>query len=90
MIEIQKHAVYEKVPLAECWDYAGPAPIDTRWIDFNKGAVINPQYRSRLVPKEINTHKRDDIFAATPPLEAKNILLSVAVTENIVWAGTKK
>ena len=90
IIEIQKHVVYEKVPLTDCWDNTGHAPINTRWIDVNKGDVINPQYRSRLVAKEINTHKRDDIFAATPPVEAKKILFSAAVTENIGWAGNKQ
>ena len=33
--------------------------------------------------KEINTNKREDLFAATPPLEAKKVLVSMAVTEGI-------
>ena len=36
-----------------------------------------------MVAKEINTNKREDLFAATPPLEAKKILFSMAATEGI-------
>ena len=32
-----------------------------------------------MVAKEIKLDKRDDLFAATPPLEAKKILFSLAV-----------
>ena len=35
--------------------------------------------------KEIKREKRDDLFAATPPLEAKKALLSMATTEGIGW-----
>ena len=52
-----------------------------RWGDINKGDDKNPKYRSRLVAKEIKIDKRDDLFAATPPLEAKKLLLSLALTE---------
>jgi len=83
MDEVNKHQVYDKVPIEECWAKTGKAPIGTRWVDINKGDDVNPEYRSRLVAKEINTGKRDDLFAATPPLEAKKALLSMAVTEGI-------
>ena len=33
--------------------------------------------------KEIKRDKREDLFAATPPLEALKILLSLALTEGI-------
>ena len=33
--------------------------------------------------QEINVGKRDDLFAATPPLEAKKMRFSMAVTEGI-------
>ena len=49
------------------------SPIGSRWVDVNKGDGDNPEYRSRLVAKDI-THVGDggeDLFAATPPLEAK-------------------
>ncbi len=40
-------------------------------------AARSPEYRCRLVPKEIKKDKREDLFAATPPLEAKKMLFSL-------------
>ena len=61
----------------------GKRPIGVRWVDVNKGDAVNPEYRSRLVAKEIKVNKREDLFAATPPLEAKKLLFSLAVTEGV-------
>ena len=83
MEEFKKHEVYIKVPMQECYERTGAAPIGTRWVDINKGDKIHPEYRSRLVAQEINVDKREDLFAATPPLEAKKILMSLAVTEGV-------
>ena len=60
MQELAKHGVYTKVPLEECWKETGMAPIGTRWVDVNKGDEDNPEYRSRLVAKEIKVNKRED------------------------------
>ena len=68
------HEVYTKVPIEEAWTVSGKAPIGTRWIDINKADDVDPEYRSRLVAQEIKRDKRDDLFAATPPLEAKRAL----------------
>jgi hypothetical protein len=35
--ELAKHGVYQKVPITECWNKTGAAPIGTRWVDVNKG-----------------------------------------------------
>ena len=59
----------------------GKAPIGCRWIDINKGDDEKPEYRSRLVAKEINRSPNAEMFAATPPLEAKKMLFSMAVTD---------
>jgi hypothetical protein len=83
MEEFRKHKVYKKVPIKQCWDETGKGPIGVRWIDINKGDADNPEYRSRLVAKEIKKDTREDLFAATPPLEAKKMLFSLAVTEGI-------
>ena len=83
MGEVKKHGVYKKVPIQECWDTTGKKPIGVRWVDVNKGDKVNPDYRSRLVAKEINRKKREDLFAATPPLETVKMLFSMAVTEGI-------
>jgi hypothetical protein len=81
MKEFGKHTVYEKVPLAQCWSRTGKKPIGVRWVDINKGDDRNPKYRSRLVAMEFNCDKREDLFAATPPVEAKKLLMALAMTE---------
>ena len=53
MEEFRKHQVYVKVPIKECWEKTGKKPIGVRWVDINKGDQVNPEYRSRLVAKEI-------------------------------------
>ena len=45
---------------------------------------------SRLVAQEIKRDKREDLFAATPPLEAKKMLFSMAVTEGYGYLGEDK
>ena len=81
--ELKKHGVYRKVPLKECWEATGKEPIGTRWVDVNKGDEEKPDYRSRLVAQEIKRDRREDLFAATPPLEAKKLLFSLAVTQGV-------
>ena len=83
MGEFRTHGVYEEVPLTACWNQTGMKPVGVIWVDANKGDEGNPEYRSILVAEEINTYKDDDLFAAPPPLEAKKMLMSMAVTEGI-------
>ena len=61
----------------------GKEPLGIRWVDINKGDNVHPEFRSNFVAKEIKVDKREDLFAATPPLEAKISLLSMAVTEGL-------
>ena len=88
--EFKKHQVYVKVPLQECYDITGKQPLGIRWIDINKGDEEYEEYRSRLVAKEIKRDKREDLFAATPPLEALKALFSLAVTEGVGYNKGKK
>ena len=88
--ELYKHEVYTKVPEEECWKYTGKEPISVKWVDVNKGDKVHPEYRSRLVAKEIKADKRIDLFAATPPLEGKKLLLAMAVTEGIGYERGNK
>ena len=81
MIEFKQHTVYTKVPISECIRVTGKNPIGSKWIDINKGDKTNPNYRSRLVAKEIKRGASDDMFAATPPLEAKKSLFSMAMSQ---------
>ena len=74
--------LYDKVQISECKRMTGRMPITVRWIDTNKGDKEKPNYRSRVVARELNTHKRDDLFAATPPLEALKVILSMTAFAN--------
>ena len=58
----------------------GKPPIIVRWLEVNKGDDENPNYRSRLVAREIRMAGEDAIFAPTPPLESLRMVLSYAVT----------
>jgi len=71
-----------KVPISECYRLKGKAPISVRWIDVNKGDVTTPNYSSRHVARDINIRKREDLFAATPPLEALEMTLPMTATSN--------
>ena len=73
--------VWEKRPRAESLAKMGKPPITVRWIDVNKGDDVVPNYRSRLVAREIRRHGEDPIFAPTPPLESLRTVLSFAATD---------
>jgi hypothetical protein len=77
METFRRFGVYTKRPTKECWSETGTAPIKVKWVDINKGDTEREEYRSRLVAMEIALNKREDLFAATPPLEAKKMLFSL-------------
>ena len=82
--------VYRKVPKAKCYQLTGRAPIGVRWVDVNKQDDENPLYRSRLVAKQFRTGSDPDLFAATPPLEAMKLIISIAATRNARGRVDKK
>ena len=88
--QYHEHDVYTKADIDECMKETGKPPIKVRWIDINKGDNLNPDYRSRLVAKEIKQYNRDDLFAATPPLEALKMLISMAMTEGVGYERGKE
>ena len=51
-------------------------------MDTNKGDELNPNYRSRLVARQmkIRDHSGESFFAPAPPLEALRSVLSLAMT----------
>ena len=68
--------VYDKVPRAVAIR-DGCRVISTKWVDINKGDQKAPNYRARLVGRELKLDSRLDLFAATPPLEAIRIICSL-------------
>ena len=65
---VKKRKVYTKVPRLEALAN-GHKIISTRSLDVNKGDQAKPDYRARLVGREINTETRFDFLGAIPPLE---------------------
>ena len=76
----KQHGVYNKVPISECVRMTCKQPIGIQWIDVSKGDDTEMDYRSRLVAKELKRNSVKDIIAAATPLEAKEILFSLAVS----------
>ena len=66
--------------MKDCWNKTGKTPVGVRWVIVNKGDEANTDYRARLVAKELKIDERLDLFAATPPLEAKKLQFSRAAT----------
>ena len=79
---MQGRRIWSLKPVAECWDKIGNPPTSVRWVDTDKGISPEVMVRSRLVARDFKGQDkdRDDLFAETPPLEAKRILLSRAAT----------
>ena len=73
--------VWQKMPYAEAMAKQGKKPIRVKWIDTNKGDEDNPNYRPRLVAREIRKRGGNPIFAPTPPLESLRTILSLAATD---------
>ena len=79
-----RYKVWEFVP-REAW----MKPITTRWVDINKGDEEDPNYRSRLVARELNKGKTmwTTFFAAMPPLSALKALMVIAMANS--WIDCK-
>ena len=71
---------FTKVPISQCVARIGRKPIGVRWRDINKGDRYNVNVRSRLVAKEFNNKKCDDLIAGTPPVEAMRAIISMAAS----------
>ena len=88
--------VYDKVLIEEAIARIGKQPILVKWVDTNKGDDLEPNYRSRLVAKDIRTKGEDSIFAPSPPLEAFSALLTLAaipklwMSREMEWKGPER
>ena len=61
-----KMHVFNKVPIAQCWERTSKAPLKARWVDIDKGT----RYRSRWVAKLFKGSDSEEWFAAPRPLRA--------------------
>ena len=88
---VVSHNVWTKCSVSECRDKTGRPPVKGRWVDINKGDDHNPNYRSRYVGREFRgKDNRDDLFAATPPIEAIKMLISLAASQKGIRKNIKK
>ena len=53
METVKKMKVWVKVDREQCFRDTGRPPIKLRWVDVNKGDADKPNYRSRIIAKEI-------------------------------------
>ncbi len=74
--------VWKKVSKAVAAAKTGKSPISVRWVDVNKGDELHPNYRSRLVARQLKArdHSGKSYFAPAPPLEALRTVVSMATT----------
>ena len=70
-------------PLSEARADPDGKIIGARWVICNKNDAANPDVRVRLVAQEVSHDHGDAYVAATPPLEAKRILMSHWAHERI-------
>ena len=75
---MQSRSIWSVMPISDCWEKTGKAPVTVRWVDVQKAEGV----RSRLVARDFKggDKDRDDLYAATPPLESKRLLISRAAT----------
>ena len=87
----KQHGARATVKEEMCWTVTNRPPIGTILIDIHEGYEESPENRSRLVAQQIKPNAKDEnAFAATPPLEARKLLFSMAMTEGIGRAAGKK
>ena len=64
-------SVWEKVSKQTARAQGGRAPISVRWVDVNKGDDLCPNYRSRLVARQLKAldESGESFFARAPPFK---------------------
>ena len=82
LLYFHSKGVWRKVPRTWARRRSGRPPISVRWVDVNKGDEQNPNYRSRLVARQMKALDKSghSYFAPAPPLEALRTVLSLAMT----------
>ena len=88
---IKSYEVYVQRPIKECLEVTGKKPMPIRWVDTNKGDEENPEYRFRIVAKDLKSERDPnmpaiDSFAPMPALEMMKLLLSLAA----MWRKTRR
>ena len=78
-----KRGVWKEVDVKECWEKTSKAPITIKWVDTEKGGAGEVKIRRGLVARDFRlkgARDREDLFAATHPLELLRMLISKTCT----------
>ena len=78
-----KMHVFDKVPIAQCWERTGKAHLKARWVDRDKGT----RYRSRWVAKQFKGSDSEEWFGAAQSIDGvrrlSSLLLRSSATRDI-------
>ena len=91
---VRESDMYDVTERSESFAVTGRKPIDLKWVDTDKGGAGQPNYRSRLVLRDIKARKAmddkipaKDLFSSMPPLEALKAMLSLMVSQKKAPSG---
>jgi hypothetical protein len=75
---MKEKGIWQEASIEDAWRVTGKAPVSVKWVDTLKSGGI---VRSRLVARDFRVKgdkDREDLFAATPPLELLKALVAKA------------
>jgi hypothetical protein len=78
---MKEKKIWREVPVEEAWKVTGKAPVSVKWVDTMKSGGL---VRCRLVARDFRMKgdkDREDLFAATPPLELLKALIAKAAMD---------
>ena len=88
---VKKQELWDVVDESQCWSETGKGPITLKWVDRNKSDDQKPNYRSRLVVREVKRATtplaEHESYSAMPPLEALKVLLSLMASKQFSTRG---
>ena len=58
LLYFHSNGVWLKVPKPTARAQTGRQPISVRWVDVNQGDDLHPNYRSRLVARQLKAHDK--------------------------------
>ena len=88
--EFERRDAYAKVLAGEALEKAREKPISARRVDVSMGDDRAPEYRSRLVAREVKRSQVDNVFAEMPPLGTKRELCPLAAGGRTESGGAGK
>ena len=80
---LRKLGVCEKADERAALAKYNVTPVDTKWVDTDKAIEGEPmQIRKRIVAREFTSGDRPDLYAGTPPPEARKAIICIAASHS--------